>query len=67
MKLESMLFKAGVATAGTGLYLMIRRLFRKVKKTTEETAENIETKIVNAKKKVTQPRPKKAPVKSIHA
>ena len=67
MKLASMLFKAGVATAGTGLYLMFRRLFRKVKKRTEDTAEKIETKIVKAKKKVTKPRPKKVPVKAIHA
>lgn len=67
MKLASMLLKAGVATAGAGIYLVFRRLFRKVKKTTNDTAEKIETKIVKAKKKVTKPRPKKVPLKAVHA
>lgn len=68
MKLASMLLKAGVATAGTGLYLLFRRLFRKVKKTTNDTAEKIETKIVKAKKKATaKPRQKKVQVPAVNA
>ncbi len=67
MKLASMLLKAGLATAGTGIYLMFRRMFRKVKKTTEDAAEKVETKLVKAKKKVTKPRPKKVTVKAVHA
>lgn len=67
MKIASMLLKAGLATAGTGIYLMIRRLFRKVKKTTNDAAEKIETKMVKAKKKVTKPKPKKVPVKAVQA
>ncbi|HEU4861588.1 MAG TPA: hypothetical protein VFT15_17205 [Chitinophagaceae bacterium] len=68
MNLASMLLKAGIATAGTGIYLLFRRFFRKVKKTTNDTAEKIETKLVKAKKKVTaKPRPKKVPVRSVNA
>ena len=67
MKLASMLLKAGVATAGAGIYLLFNRFFRKVKKTTNDTAEKIETKLVKAKKKVTKPRPKKVTVKAVHA
>ena len=68
MNIASMLLKAGVATAGTGIYLLFRRFFRKVKKTTNDTAEKIETKIVKAKKKVTaKPRQKKVQVRTIHA
>jgi hypothetical protein len=60
MKLAGMLLKAGVATAGTGIYLFFRRFLKKVKKTTNDTAEKIETKIVKAKKKATaKPRQKK--------
>jgi len=68
MKLASMLLKAGVATAGTGLYLLFRRFFRKVKKTTNDTAEKIETKIVKAKKKATaKPRQKKVQIPAVNA
>jgi len=68
MKLASMLLKAGIATAGTGIYLLFRRFFRNVKKTANDTAEKIETKVVKAKKKVTtKPRPKKVPVKAVNA
>ena len=68
MNLASMLLKAGIATAGTGIYLLFRRFFRKVKKTTNDTAEKIETKLVKAKKKVTpKPRPKKVPVRAVNA
>ena len=66
MKLASMLFKAGVATAGTGIYLFIRRFFKKVKKTTNDTAEKIETKVVKAKRKITtKPRQKKVQVRPV--
>lgn len=68
MNLASMLLKAGIATAGTGIYLLFRKAFRKVKKTTNDTAEKIETKIVKAKKKVTpKPRAKKVRVRAIDA
>ena len=68
MKLASMLLKAGVATAGAGIYLLFRRFFTKVKKTTHDTAEKIETKLVMAKKKVTaKPRPKKVQVRAVNA
>lgn len=68
MNIASMLLKAGVATAGTGIYLLFRRFFRKVKKTTNDTAEKVETKIVKAKKKVTaKPRQKKMQVRVAHA
>ena len=68
MKLASMLLKAGVATAGAGIYLLFNRFFRKVKKTTNDKAEKIETKLVKAKKKVTaKPRPKKVRVSAVNA
>lgn len=52
MKLASMLFKAGVATAGTGIYLLFRRFFKKVKKTTNDTVEKIEETLEKPKKKI---------------
>ena len=64
MKLASMLLKAGVATAGTGIYLLFRRFFRKVKKTTNDAAEKVETKIVKAKKKASA-KPRQARVKKV--
>ena len=68
MNIANMLLKAGVATAGTGIYLLFRRFFRIVKKTTNDTAEKVETKIVKAKKKVTaKPRQKKMQVRVAHA
>ena len=68
MKLASMLLKAGIATAGTGIYLFFRRALKKVKKTTNEAAEKLETKVVKAKKKSTpKPRPKKVPVRAVNA
>ena len=68
MNLASTLLKAGVATAGAVIYLLFRRFFRKAKKTTNDTAEKIETKLAKAKKKVTtKPRPKKAPVRAVNA
>jgi hypothetical protein len=67
MKLASMLLKAGIATAGTGIYLFFRRIFKKVKKTTNDTAEKIETKLVKAKKKATaKPRQKKVQVQPVN-
>jgi hypothetical protein len=72
MKLASMLFKAGIATAGTGIYLFFRRVLKKVKKTTNDTAEKLETNIVKAKKKakaktktVAKPRQKKVQVRPV--
>ena len=71
MKLASMLLKAGLATAGTGIYLLFRRFFKKVKKTTNDTVEKIETKMVRAKKKSKakprQVREKKVQVRAINA
>ena len=61
MKLPGMLLKAGVATAGAGIYLFFRRFFKKVKKTTNDTAEKIETKLEKpVKKKSVKPRTIKA-------
>ena len=68
MTLGSMLLKGGAAMAGAGIYLLFKRFVRKVKKTTNKTAEKIETKLVKAKKKVTgKPRPKKVPARAVHA
>ena len=72
MNLASILFKAGAATAGAGIYLFFRRFFRKVKKTTNDAAEKIETAVVKTKKKATakaiaKPRKKKVPVPALNA
>ena len=67
MKLASMLLKAGIATAGTGIYLLFRRFFKKVKEITTDTAEKIEEKLEKKKKKpTTKPRKKKVQVRAVN-
>ena len=61
MKLRGMLLKAGLASAGAGIYLYVRKLFKVEKKTKKEPAKNLkQTKRV--KKTTTKPRQKKSPV-----
>ena len=67
MKLASMLLKAGIATAGTGIYLFFRRFVKKVKKTTNDTAEKIEDTVAKTRKKATaKPRKKKVQVPALN-
>ena len=67
MKLPGMLLRAGLASAGAGIYLYVRKLFKVEKKTKKEPAKNLkqnkslkQTKRV--KKTTTKPRQKKSPV-----
>ena len=41
MKLPAMLLKAGLASAGAGIYLYFRKLFKSKKKTKKEPAKNL--------------------------
>ena len=43
MKLPAMLFKAGLASAGAGIYLYVKKLFKTEKKTKKEPAKKFET------------------------
>jgi len=45
MKFASLLIKSGLTVAGAGLYLLFRRFFRKIKRTTKDTIEKVETKL----------------------
>ena len=59
MKLATMLFKAGLASAGAGIYLYFRKLFKSKKNTTKEPAKNLnQTKAV--KKTIAKPRKKRS-------
>ena len=60
MKLPGMLLKAGLATAGTGVYLYFKKLFSGNKKTKKAPAKNLkQTKAI--KKRITKPRQKRSP------
>jgi hypothetical protein len=41
MKLPAMLLKAGLASAGAGVYLYFKKLFKPKKKTKKEPAKNL--------------------------
>ena len=59
MKLATMLFKAGLASAGAGIYLYFKRLFESKKNKTKEPAKNLnQTKAV--KKTIAKPRKKRS-------
>ena len=59
MKLATMLFKAGLASAGAGIYLYFKKLFKSKKKSTKGPAKNLtQTKAV--KKTIAKPRKKRA-------
>ncbi len=58
MKLPAMLLKAGLASAGAGIYLYFKKLFKDKKQTKKEPAKNLkQTKA--AKKPITKPRKKR--------
>ena len=60
MKLPAMLLKAGVASAGAGIYLYVKKLFKSKKKTKKGPAKNLkQTKAV--KKTSVKPRQKRLP------
>jgi hypothetical protein len=60
MKLPGMLLKAGLASAGAGIYLYFKKLFKRKKKTKKEPAKNLkQTKAV--KKPTAKPRQKRSP------
>jgi hypothetical protein len=61
MKLSAMLLKAGLASAGAGIYLYFKKLFKNKKQTKKEPAKNLkQTKA--AKKTIAKPRQKRSPV-----
>ena len=61
MKLPAMLLKAGLASAGAGICLYTKKLFKVEEKTKKEPAKNLkQTKAV--KKTTAKPRQKKSPV-----
>ena len=43
MKLPAMLLKAGLASAGAGIYLYAKKLFKSKKQTKKEPAKNLKT------------------------
>ena len=58
MKLPAMLLKAGLASAGAGIYLYVKKLFKTEKKTKKEPAKNLkQSKTV--KKPAIKPRKKR--------
>jgi hypothetical protein len=60
MKLPGMLLKAGLASAGAGIYLYFKKLFKRKKKTKKQPAKNLkQTKAV--KKTFAKPRQKRSP------
>ena len=59
MKLPAMLLKAGLASAGAGIYLYFKKLFKDKKHTKKEPAKNLnQTKAV--KKTIAKPRKKRS-------
>ena len=61
MKLPAMLLKAGLASAGAGIYLYAKKLFKVKKKTKKEPAKNLkQTKA--SKKPAIKPRKKRSAV-----
>ena len=61
MKLPAMLLKAGIASAGAGIYLYVKKLFKPKKKTKKEPAKNMKT-IRAIKRPNAKPRKKRSPV-----
>jgi hypothetical protein len=58
MKLPGMLLKAGLASAGAGIYLYFKKLFKNEKQTKKGPAKNLkQTKTV--KKRIAKPRQKR--------
>ena len=45
MKFAGWLIKSGLTVAGAGLYLLVRKFFKKVKRATKDTIEKVETKL----------------------
>lgn len=45
MKFASWLIKSGLTVAGAGVYLLVRRFFRKVKRKTKDTIEKVEARL----------------------
>jgi len=60
MKLPAMLLKAGIASAGAGIYLYIKKLFKPKKKTKKEPAKNMKT-IKAVKRPIVKSRQKRSP------
>ena len=59
MKLPAMLLKAGLASAGAGIYLYVKKLFNSKKKTKKRPAKNLkQTKTV--KRSIAKPRQKRS-------
>jgi len=59
MKLPAMLLKAGLASAGAGIYLYVKKLFKSKKKTKKDPAKNMrQTKAT--KKPTIKPRQKRS-------
>jgi len=61
MKLPALLLKAGLASAGAGIYLYAKKLFKSKKKTKKEPAKNLKT-TKAIKKPIAKPRQKRSPV-----
>ena len=61
MKLPAMLLKAGLASAGAGIYLYAKKLFKAKKKTKKEPAKNLKQ-VKAVKKPIAKPRQKRSPV-----
>lgn len=60
MKLPVMLLKEGLASAGAGIYLYVKKLFKSKKRTKKEPAKNLkQTRTV--KKRIAKPRQKRSP------
>ena len=57
MKLAGILFKSGLAVAGTGVYLFFRRLINKAKKTEKKIEKQIKTKKKAVSKAITSKKP----------
>jgi len=58
MKLPAMLLKAGLASAGAGIYLYVKKLFKNEKQTRKEPAKNLNQKKA-VKKRIARPRQKR--------
>lgn len=59
MKLPAMLLKAGIASAGAGIYLYVKKLFRSNKKTKKGRAKNLKQG-KPVKKRIAKPRQKRS-------
>ena len=59
MKLPAMLLKAGLASAGAGIYLYFKKLFKNEKQTKKGPAKNLKQK-KTVKKRIAKPRQKKS-------